>query len=102
MKANCWEVNLCGREPGGDNARELGVCPAATERSLDGVHGGRNAGRACWAVAGTFCGEEVRGTFAKHFHSCRDCNFHRLVREEEGGAFVMAIMLLGRVKKAQR
>ena len=47
---NCWEYWGCGRESGGVNAIEEGVCPAARETRLDGVHGGRNGGRACWAV----------------------------------------------------
>jgi len=32
-KKNCWEFMKCGREPGGVNAIELGVCRAATETS---------------------------------------------------------------------
>ena len=47
---NCWEHKKCGREPGGSETESLGVCPAAVESRLDGVHGGRNAGRACWIV----------------------------------------------------
>jgi hypothetical protein len=30
----------CGREPGGPNASESGVCPAATQTHLDGINGG--------------------------------------------------------------
>jgi hypothetical protein len=48
MKMNCWQVKKCGREPGGGNEAQLGVCPAATETALQGVNGGKNGGRACW------------------------------------------------------
>jgi len=51
MKTNCWEYKKCGREPGGSKARELGIYLAATETKMAGVHGGSQAGRACWVVA---------------------------------------------------
>lgn len=82
-KLNCWEFHGCGREPGGLNVSICGVCPAATESKLDGVHGGKNAGRACWAVAGTFCNRDADGTFAKKYRVCSLCDFYILVREEE-------------------
>jgi hypothetical protein len=49
-KSNCWEVIRCGREPGGANENNLGVCPVSTEARLDGVNHGKNGGRACWGV----------------------------------------------------
>lgn len=94
MKKNCWEYKDCGREPGGRKARELGVCPAATEQRLEGVHGGAKAGRACWAIAGTFCKGEVQGTFARKVRGCEKCEFYRRVREEEGAEFIEAYALL--------
>jgi hypothetical protein len=81
---NCWEYMRCGREAEGENSEELGVCPAATEETLDGIHGGLNGGRACWVVAGTYCGDKVQGTFAHKQENCIACEFHRKVREEEG------------------
>jgi len=57
------------------------------EKSLDGIHGGKNAGRACWVVAGTMCRGKVQGTFAKKFKDCRRCNFYIKVRLEEGLSF---------------
>ena len=81
--ANCWEVKLCGREPGGTNARALGVCPAATEFRLHGTNSGRWGGRACWVVAGTMCQGDVQGTFAGKLEGCNECGFRqRVVREE--------------------
>jgi hypothetical protein len=87
MKKNCWEFTKCGRETGGRNAVEKGICPAAVSDRYDGVHAGKNAGRACWAVAGTFCRGESQGTFAQKFRDCRACEFYKVVVEEEGSNF---------------
>lgn len=83
MKKNCWEYKQCGREPEGKLVPEYGVCPAAVETKLDGVNGGKNAGRSCWAIAGTLCDGKVQGTYAMKEHSCPDCDFYKLVAEEE-------------------
>jgi hypothetical protein len=80
MKKNCWEVMDCGRGPGNGHGD---VCPAAKESPLHGVHGGINAGRACWVVAGTLCNGEVSGTFAKKMDNCLICPFYRQVKAEE-------------------
>jgi len=82
-KLNCWEHKKCGREPGGIHADELGVCAAATEERLNGFNGGKNAGRLCWAVAGTLCYGKTSGTFAKKLQSCMGCDFLKLVTHEE-------------------
>jgi len=79
-KINCWQYMKCGREPGGVKADELGVCPAAV------INRGRNAGRFCWAVAGTFCGGRVQGSFAEKRESCFGCEFFHNVRAQEGSA----------------
>ena len=83
-KMNCWEFHICGREPGGKNALEFGVCPAAEEARLDGFNQGRNGGRSCWAVCGTYCGGEVQGTFASKLDSCKQCRFFKLVLMQQG------------------
>jgi hypothetical protein len=93
-KNNCWEFMKCGREQGGVSASELGVCPASIEEGLEGVHGGKNAGRSCWVVAGTFCGGEVQGSFARKYRNCGKCNFYIKVRMEEGINFRMPMVLL--------
>lgn len=85
-KLNCWEYKACGRESGGIKADELGVCPAASDRSFDGINTGKCAGRFCWAVAGTFCGGSIQGTFAEKRDSCLSCDFFKRVQEEEGTA----------------
>jgi len=82
-KINCWEYMKCGREPGGQKACELGICPAAIDASFDGLNLGKNAGRTCWLVAGTFCNEEAQGAFVKKQKSCKDCTFYRQVHAEE-------------------
>jgi hypothetical protein len=88
-KLNCWEFKGCGRQPGGNKSGELGVCPAATDSKLDGLHGGENAGRACWLVAGTMCSGKVQGTFAQKYGSCEECDFFKAVMEKERPAFKM-------------
>ena len=98
MKKNCWEVMCCGREPGGKNAKELGVCPAATDERLSGTHGGKCAGRACWVLAGTFCEGDVQGTFAQKYRDCTQCRFFKLVRKEEGSEYQTALVLLKKLK----
>lgn len=84
MKLNCWQVKKCGRQPGGPKVAELGVCPAATERALNGTNGGTNGGRACWALAGTLCGGTVQGSYAMKLTNCIQCAFYQQVAAEEG------------------
>lgn len=81
---NCWEFMNCGREPGGNRADELGACPAAVDKSFEGINSGKNGGRICWAVAGTFCDGDIQGSFAEKRKSCIRCDFFKNVQEEEG------------------
>ena len=83
QKKNCWEFMKCGREPGGKNVKELGVCPATIEIRVDGIHDGKNAGRCCWAIAGTFCKGKPQGTFVDKFKDCMECDFFKIVSQEE-------------------
>lgn len=94
MKQNCWEYKQCGREPGGSKVQELGVCPAAIESKLNGVHNGKNSGRTCWVVAGTYCKGKIQGAFAKKFKDCMNCEFYKAVKEEEYPAFLLTPLLL--------
>lgn len=82
-KLNCWEFNNCGREPGGNNIEKYGPCPAALDKRLDGYNSGTNAGRACWAVAGTLCGGAPKGLIALKLRDCMKCEFHHTVIKEE-------------------
>jgi hypothetical protein len=83
VKLNCWEFKKCGRQPGGQKAAELGICPATVHQELDGAHGGKNAGRSCWVVAGSLCGGKIQGTYAQKLTNCWRCEFMNLVKKEE-------------------
>ncbi|MBI4710565.1 MAG: hypothetical protein HY759_05645 [Nitrospirae bacterium] len=83
-KQNCWEFKKCGREPGGEKVKELGICPASTDATSEGLNEGKNGGRICWALAGTFCGGKVQGSFAQKQVSCMSCDFYKKVKDEEG------------------
>ena len=87
MKKNCWEVKKCCRQAGGEKVAELGECPAAVDVSNDGVNGGKNGGRICWAISGTFCGGKKQGTFAQKQASCMSCEVYKMVMAEEGSNF---------------
>ncbi len=99
-KQNCWEVIKCGRESdSGDYFfSDAGTCPASIELCTDGVNGGKNAGRACWAIAGTFCGGEIQGNYVNKLKSCLQCDFYKQVQKEEGNQFVTGSELMERVQ----
>ena len=106
-KLNCWEFKQCGREPGGKNCDKDGVCPAAADQTFNFFNHGLNSGRACWLVAGTFCDNNVAGTFADKIDSCRDCDFYKKVQNdehafgtEEGSINLYAATHIGLVRKA--
>ena len=90
-RKNCWEVKKCGREPGGENAEELGVCAAAIDSKYEGVNKGKHAGRFCWVVAGTLCNGQIQGTFAEKLLNCLECEFLKQVNEQEDREFVLTI-----------
>jgi len=102
QKQNCWEFKKCGRQPQGERAQELGVCPATQEARLDGVHEGANSGRSCWVVAGTYCKGEVQGSFAQKYHKCAACDFYQTVKDDEGAGFTLSAVLLGRLDQFKK
>ena len=65
------------RKPRANNSLFVG------DTRLNGINGGTNGGRSCWTVAGTFCFGEVQGTFARKLDDCMECEFFRVVAEEE-------------------
>ena len=77
----------CGRELGGSKSAELGICSASVESSSDGINGGENGGRACWALSGTLCEGEAQGTFAIKLGNCKKCDFYKLVQKEQDNGF---------------
>ncbi|MDH3329956.1 MAG: hypothetical protein OEM01_12035 [Desulfobulbaceae bacterium] len=98
-KKNCWEFKQCGRETGGARIGELGVCPAATEKRVDGINEGHNGGRACWAITGTFCSGVVEGRFASKVETCLQCDFYRIVRNEQDVFFQGTAIIIDRLKE---
>ncbi|MBE9536786.1 MAG: hypothetical protein IMF07_06350 [Proteobacteria bacterium] len=88
-RVNCWDFTECGREPGGKNTAVLGICPAATEERYDGINRGENAGRFCWAVAGSFCNSTAQGSLARRLESCLKCDFFLKVQKEEERGFTL-------------
>jgi hypothetical protein len=71
---NCWEFKKCGREPGGAMTEQLGVCMTAVATFANGLNGGKNGGRICWAINGKF----VNGSI-----SCMHCDFFYQLEGEE-------------------
>ncbi len=98
MKENCWEMKKCGREPGGSKTAEFGVCTAASDTSANGDNSGKNGGRICWALAGTFCGGKVQGDFAQKQVSCMACEVFKQIKVEEG--FDFKLMKAGKTYQA--
>lgn len=91
MKQNCWEVMKCERHSDGLKIDELGACPGAGDSRFNGLHGGKNAGRTCWMIAGTLCGGKIQGTTAQKHKNCITCEFYKLVKKEEGLDFKMLV-----------
>ena len=102
VKINCWQFKKCGRQSRGEKVDELGVCPAALEDSADGINSGVDGGRSCWALAGTLCGGKVQGTFATKLANCMQCEFYKLVLQEEGKDFVQSKEILERIKEKKK
>lgn len=93
-KLNCWEYKNCGREPGGKNVQQLGICPATQFEKLNGIHDGKNGGRACWIVSETLCKGEIQGSWGKKYKQCMECPFYKSVREQEAGKFRLSATLM--------
>jgi hypothetical protein len=98
-KQNCWEFKNCGRGPDGAKVRELGVCPASIEKKAEGINGGHNGGRACWAITGTLCGGQVQGSFASKLGNCMACEFYQKVQNDELGRCATAGKILEQIKE---
>ena len=81
--SNCWEVMNCLRQSDGLKVKKLGVCPVITHYSANGLNNGKNAGRICWAIAGSSCGDKRQGTFARKIKNCVNCSFFKSVKAEE-------------------
>ncbi len=63
---NCWEYKKCGREKGGANTGQLGVCAAYPDN-----------GKTCARIAGTLCGGKTQGSFAMKLADCVQCDYYK-------------------------
>lgn len=97
-KLNCWEFKKCQRETGGAKFSDFGVCPASTEKKINGINSGINAGRACWAIPATLCEGKPSGSFVGKITDCLQCKFYKLVLQEEGREFKMSKEILSKLK----
>jgi hypothetical protein len=89
IRISCWEYIKCGREIGGSNTDEFGICPASLSNEFNDINNGIYGGRFCWAIAGTFCQGTVQGTFAKKLMNCVKCDFLKEVNFEEDREFLL-------------
>ena len=64
----CWEAKNCDQKD----------CPAYENKDLR-----------CWILSGTFCHEEIQGSFHEKIDACRKCDFYRLTNERA------AVMTMG-------
>jgi len=70
-KLNCWEFMNCGREAGGKNIAELGICPAYPDY-----------GQNCATVVGTFC-DLVQALRSSRHTDCQECPFYNSTHFDE-------------------
>lgn len=99
QKVNCWEFMKCNRTPFDGPVDKNTICPVALEVRLDGVHGGKNAGRACWALGHTVCEGKVQGAPSQKFGDCLKCPFYKALKKEEGEHYRDTLYLLERLQR---
>ncbi len=58
---SCWDTLSCGKSG----------CPAFGHRD-----------RRCWMMSGTFCRDEIQGSYYEKISACRKCTFHQNVEEK--------------------
>ena len=97
-KQNCWEFFKCGREPNGNKVSEMGVCPTCLAKKVNGIHDGKNGGRCCWVVSGTFCEGKIQGIYAAKLPNCIQCEFYKIVESEEGKSRINSMEILLKLK----
>jgi chemotaxis signal transduction protein len=67
----CWEVKSCKKKE----------CPAYESRDLR-----------CWLISGTFCRDEIQGSFHEKIEACRKCNFYQKAKNDQS-VFIMGIVV---------
>ncbi len=88
-KRNCWEFKKCGRELGGANIGEKGVCAAAIPSKFSGTNKGVHGGRFCWAIRDTICDISDQESFQSKLMTCLDCQFFKEVQDQEEENFTL-------------
>jgi len=48
------------KRTGGKNVEEFGVCLTSIHTQFNGINGGKNGGRVCWAIQGLYATEMFR------------------------------------------
>ena len=81
-KLNCWEFKKCGREPGGRNILQYGVCSIPVAIDCDGINGGKNGGRACWLWRELACVKIMQKCSVQEIRECRECDFYLFVKKK--------------------
>ena len=56
----CWKDKNCNKKS----------CPAYESQDLR-----------CWSISGTFCRDEIQGSFHEKIDACRKCDFYRFANE---------------------
>lgn len=87
---NCWEFKKCGQE---------GKCPASTFEAADGYLGGKNGGRGCVYITGTFCNKRIQGTYQDKEKNCAECEFYWQLKKAHGAE--MSVIRFGRYVKSR-
>ncbi len=71
---NCWGIQRCGREKGGNKESVFCECQVSKE----------NMGHSCWAVPGTFCDGEIKGIVVEKVGTCSSCQVYALYNRKDG------------------
>ncbi len=69
--AKCWAVKKCGKKQ----------CPAY-----------ENPDHRCWMISGTFCRDEIQGSYQQKIEACRKCDVYRAAHEQRA-VFTIGIVV---------
>jgi chemotaxis signal transduction protein len=67
----CWEVKSCNKKD----------CPAYGSSDLR-----------CWMISGTFCRDEIQGSFHEKIEACSKCNFYQKAQTDRS-VIIMGIVV---------
>jgi hypothetical protein len=101
-KQNCWEFWRCAEKADSSLFEGPDGCPVMTAEDADGINGGYNGGRSCWAIVGTLSPNVTKRHHAGKTSSCLQCAFYQAIQTEEGDGFFagseLALHLLERTR----